>query len=385
MPARESITEARTASGSPSHPSGPLPRRPQTIVTDGLGNDPPLLSGHFPAQQLLALQRLAGNRAVAELVAHHQATGGTPCPPAVAQRVPGGPIVVQLTVADTVKHVAAAIGVAATLGAIAAYFFIPTALAYAVLAAAGGLGTAVVVDRLQARSGRPPGTGAPTTSPSGPPKSGKGKKRSKGRKGGSKAPKVASAREQMDELESDPDRLVEERTDGDVKYKALVDRKARILEQRRNIRQVGYVPVNGDPDNRYTWLNAPNSQVYNNGQGYLPGGAYTEYYTDLTGGARHNRMIRLNGRNESWFTYGGTHHGVPGAWWAHWDGNRWWRWVGPTDAGGAGLGVATEYNGYPVPDIPNGDKLTKLEVLILEFDLSFFGRKSIDVDPDLIA
>jgi hypothetical protein len=59
--------------------------------------------------------------------------------------------------------------------------------------------------------------------------------------------------------------------------------------------------------------------------------------------------------------------------------------VGPTDAGGAGLGMATEYNGYPVPDIPNGDKLTELEVLILEVDLSFFGRKSIDVDPDLIA
>jgi hypothetical protein len=59
--------------------------------------------------------------------------------------------------------------------------------------------------------------------------------------------------------------------------------------------------------------------------------------------------------------------------------------MGPTDAGGGGLGVRTEYNGYPVPDIPNGDKLTELEVLILQADLAFFGRESINVDPDLTA
>jgi hypothetical protein len=125
--------------------------------------------------------------------------------------------------------------------------------------------------------------------------------------------------------------------------------------------------------------------VYNNGQGYLPPGAYTEYYRDITGGAQHHRMIRDDASNERWFTYGGTHNPVPGAWWAYWDGNRWWRWVGPTDAGGAGLGVATDYNGYPVADIPNGDKLTELEVLLLEADIAFYSIKPMALDRDLTA
>jgi hypothetical protein len=97
-------------------------------------------------------------------------------------------------------------------------------------------------------------------------------------------------------------------------------------------------------------------------------------------------MIRDNGSDRRWFTYGGTHVGTPGAWWAHWDGNRWWRWVGPTHAGGhGGVGIRTEYNGYPVPDIPDGEKLTELEVLVLEYNLGAFGYNSIDVDAGLIA
>jgi hypothetical protein len=152
-------------------------------VQKASGNRPPGLSAHTSPQHLLALQRQAGNQAVAELVASHETTRGVTCPPTAVQRAGGDPIVVQLTLADTVKQVAAAIGVAATVGAIAAYFFIPAALAYAVLAAAGGLGTAVVVDRLQARSGHAPGTGTTPTSPSGPPTSGKGKKGKKGKKG----------------------------------------------------------------------------------------------------------------------------------------------------------------------------------------------------------
>jgi hypothetical protein len=387
----ELFTEARTASRSPRHPSRPSPRQPGTIVSEGFGTGPPQLSAHSPPQHLLALQRLAGNSAVAELVAHQQATVGMARPPTVLQRAAGDPIVVQLTVADTVKPMAAAIGVAATVGAIAAYFFIPTALAYAVLAAAGGLGTAIVVDRLQARAGQGPGATAgggsappkpvPKKSLSGPPKSG-----GKGKKAGPKAvPKVASAGQQLAELEGDPDRLIERRMEASAKYDKLVQRKAAIREKRRSISQVGNVPVDGDPTNRYPWINAPNSQAYDNLQGYLPGGAYTEYYRDITGGAQHHRMIRDDRSNRRWFTYGGTHPVVPGAWWAYWDGHRWWRWVGPTDAGGAGLGVRTEYVGYPVADIPNGEKLTELDVLLLEFDMTFLGFKAIDVDPDLIA
>jgi len=302
-----------------------------------------------------------------------------------------GPIVVQRTLAETVKRVATAIGVVATVGAIAAYFFIPTAVAYAVLGAAGGLGTALIITRLQAGAGEVTGTGSGTGGPPSGTATGGDKDKKGANKSGKKKKKKKvvvvkplSASEQMDELQNDLARLVEERQRAEGRYKALQSRKERIRQQRQNIRQVGYVPVDGNPDNRFVWLNAPNSQVYDNRQGYLPPGAYTEYYRDITGGARHHRMVRENGGDRRWFTYGGTHEPVPGAWWAYWNGNRWWRWVGPTDAGGAGLGVATEYGGYPVTDIPNGDKLTELEVLLLDAHIAS-GMTSIAVDQDLVT
>src|SRR5882672_10291093 len=107
------LHEVRRAPGASRRPSRP-------------GTRPPLPSPHLSPQDLLALQRLAGNRAVAELVAH-RVDAADATRPAPVQRL-AGPIVVQRTLAETVKRVATAIGVVATVGAIAAYFFIPTAV-----------------------------------------------------------------------------------------------------------------------------------------------------------------------------------------------------------------------------------------------------------------
>lgn len=192
----------------------------------------------------------------------------------------------------------------------------------------------------------------------------------------------------VDELEMED--FVSERADAEQRLTGLTVAYRAEMDKRANVHRPGEVPpYDNYTGNKHLWSNAEAGQhVYNNHDGYLPhaAGPFVEKYCGLGGASQHGRMIYpatiVNGI-QKWYTWGGTHPPlIPGgAFWAAWDGNRWWRWVGPTHAGGGGgLGVKTEYTGYA--ETPWG-KLTHRETQLLRASFPFAHIQSKDVPAPL--
>jgi hypothetical protein len=206
----------------------------------------------------------------------------------------------------------------------------------------------------------------------------------------------APANEDEVEDEFDIETFAAERRVAESRLNQLSTAYAAEMANRQHIRDSGEVPPgdNYAAGIKHIWTNKGESaQAYDNRQGYLPvtGAPYTEKYTALTGGSEHGRMITPNAPVASllvnkpsikkWYTCGGTHPAVAGAFWAAWDGMRWWRWVGPTDARGRGLGVQTEYTGYVETPI---DMLTTKEVSLLRRAEPFYNIRQIEPPHYLI-